>query len=144
MNPDPQYLDARLSELLPSIFLTLEFCFHPSFEEMWSLVSASGFINLAGEIENVHEHMSDEQIVQLLTQGADDQQVSDSESNCEACTTSAQQALFKTAEVEKTVTSHPRSLVAGQVACIGDVRRLLERLQLENATQRTVSAYFSA
>jgi hypothetical protein len=81
-----------------------------------AFVSANEFINLAGEIENVHDHMSDEQIVQLLTQGADDQPVADSESDCEVCTTSAQQALFMTAEVERFITSHPETFMAGQVA----------------------------
>jgi hypothetical protein len=66
----------------------------------------------------VHEHISDEQIAQLLTQGADDLPVSDIESDCEVCTTCVQQALFMTTEVEKFVTSHPDTFTAGQVASI--------------------------
>jgi hypothetical protein len=151
-NTDPRYRDACLSGLSPSIYLTLEFYFHASFEEMWSLVRANELIILthsshfilAGEIEKLHEHMSDEQIVQLLTQGADDQPVPDSELDCEFCTTSAQQALFMTAEVERFVTSHPDTFMAGQVACIVDVMRQVERMQLDNKTQSTISAYFSA
>jgi hypothetical protein len=39
--------------------------------------------------------------------------------------------------------SHPETLTAGQVACIRDVRRLIERMQLDKK-QCTISAYFSA
>jgi hypothetical protein len=109
-----------------------------------AFVGANEFIHLAGEIENVHEHMSDEQIVQLLSHGDDDQQVSNSESDCEVCTTRSQHALFMTLEVERFVTSHPETFTAGQVACMGEVRRLLERMQLENKKQSTIFAYFTA
>jgi hypothetical protein len=53
-----------------------------------AFVSANEFIHLAGEIENVHENMSDEQRVQSLSHGEDDQPVSESESDCDVCTTS--------------------------------------------------------
>jgi hypothetical protein len=81
-------------------------------------VGANEFIHIAGENENVHDHMSDEQIVHLLTQGTNDQPVSDSESDCKVRTTSAQQALFTTAEMERFIPIHPETFTAGEVACM--------------------------
>jgi hypothetical protein len=80
-----------------------------------AFVSTNESINLTGEIEIVHERRSDKHIVQLLSQGENDQPVSDSESEYEVFTLSAHQALFMAAEVERFVLSHPETFTAVKV-----------------------------
>jgi hypothetical protein len=55
-----------------------------------SFVSADEIVSLSGENERVHELMSDEQIVLVLTQEDGDQPSSDErDPECEECTTTA-------------------------------------------------------